>query len=86
MDGLGSGHGGGAGHHSAVRLHEKTLLGEDAGLVGAGSQRLPRTIDRNGDGTQSLDEPGIAGQTMRLVWTDAPGGTDQGPAPGAHRR
>ncbi len=41
-----------------------------------GINRIGDTVwfDRNGDGTQSLDEPGIAGQTVRLVWTDAPGG------------
>ena len=49
-------------------------LDQDFGYRGI--NRIGDTVwfDRNGDGTQSLDEPGIAGQTVRLVWTDAPGG------------
>lgn len=49
-------------------------LDQDFGYRGV--NRIGDTVwfDRNGDGTQSLDEPGIAGQTVRLVWTDAPGG------------
>jgi hypothetical protein len=47
---------------------------QDFGYRGPNSIGDTIWFDRDGDGLQSPDEPGIAGQRVDLVWTDAPGG------------
>ncbi len=49
-------------------------LDQDFGYRGANSIGDTVYLDLDGDGAEGATEPGIAAQTVELVWTDAPGG------------
>ncbi len=49
-------------------------LDQDFGYRGVNSIGDTVYVDVDGDGAEGAAEPGIPGQTVELVWTDAPGG------------